>query len=93
MQMRTVKVSNISKATSERDIEEFFSFSGEILYVEMQRLMILFYVLIYLKKKKKKKKKKKSMLKNLILFVEKLKILRLLMLHTRILKEQILQSF
>ncbi|XP_022941587.1 binding partner of ACD11 1-like isoform X2 [Cucurbita moschata] len=52
MSMRTVKVSNISKATSERDIEEFFSFSGEILYVEMQRLVILFYVLIYLKKKK-----------------------------------------
>lgn len=39
--MRTVKVSNISKDTSERDIEEFFSFSGEILYVEMQRLVII----------------------------------------------------
>ncbi|KAA0051959.1 beta-galactosidase-like [Cucumis melo var. makuwa] len=35
--MRTVKVSNISKLTSERDIKEFFSFSSEILYVEMQR--------------------------------------------------------
>ncbi|XP_023537354.1 binding partner of ACD11 1-like isoform X1 [Cucurbita pepo subsp. pepo] len=37
MSMRTVKVSNISKATSERDIKEFLSFSGQILYVEMQR--------------------------------------------------------
>ncbi|KAI8010914.1 Serine/threonine-protein kinase EDR1 [Camellia lanceoleosa] len=35
--VRTVKVSNISLATSEKDIEEFFSFSGDIQYVEMQR--------------------------------------------------------
>ncbi|CAL5400081.1 unnamed protein product [Camellia sinensis] len=34
---RTVKVSNISLATSEKDIKEFFSFSGDIQYVEMQR--------------------------------------------------------
>ncbi|CAL5425758.1 unnamed protein product [Camellia sinensis] len=33
----TVKVSNISLATSEKDIKEFFSFSGDIQYVEMQR--------------------------------------------------------
>ncbi|GMJ09626.1 BPA1-Like 2 [Hibiscus trionum] len=35
--MKTVKVSNISPAASERDIEEFFSFSGDVQYVEMRR--------------------------------------------------------
>ncbi|PON67383.1 Splicing factor-like protein [Parasponia andersonii] len=35
--IRTIKVSNISLAVSERDIREFFSFSGDIQYVEMQR--------------------------------------------------------
>lgn len=35
--IRTVKVSNISLAASQRDIKEFFSFSGDIHYVEMQR--------------------------------------------------------
>ncbi|KAL7240119.1 hypothetical protein ACSBR2_005897 [Camellia fascicularis] len=35
--VRTVKVSNISLATFEKDIKEFFSFSGDIQYVEMQR--------------------------------------------------------
>ncbi|CAL5324111.1 unnamed protein product [Camellia sinensis] len=35
--VRTVKVSNISLATSAKDIKEFFSFSGDIQYVEMQR--------------------------------------------------------
>ncbi|XP_057507714.1 binding partner of ACD11 1-like isoform X1 [Actinidia eriantha] len=35
--IRTVQVSNISLAASEKDIKEFFSFSGDIQYVEMQR--------------------------------------------------------
>ncbi|KAL6295282.1 hypothetical protein ACE6H2_003424 [Prunus campanulata] len=35
--IRTVKVSNVSQAVSDRDIKEFFSFSGDIQYVEMQR--------------------------------------------------------
>ncbi|XP_059655311.1 binding partner of ACD11 1 [Cornus florida] len=35
--IRTVKVSNISLAALESDIKEFFSFSGDIQYVEMQR--------------------------------------------------------
>ncbi|XP_027360717.1 binding partner of ACD11 1-like [Abrus precatorius] len=35
--IRTVKVSNISLITSKKDIEEFFSFSGDIRYIEMQR--------------------------------------------------------
>ncbi|XVF03011.1 hypothetical protein REPUB_Repub04eG0223800 [Reevesia pubescens] len=35
--IRTVKVSNISLAASQRDIKEFFSFSGDIQYVEMRR--------------------------------------------------------
>ncbi|KAG7987983.1 hypothetical protein I3843_03G162300, partial [Carya illinoinensis] len=35
--IRTVEVSNISPAVSEREIREFFSFSGDIQYVEMQR--------------------------------------------------------
>ncbi|XP_072992068.1 binding partner of ACD11 1-like [Typha latifolia] len=34
--VRTVKVSNISLASSETDIREFFSFSGDIEYVEMR---------------------------------------------------------
>ncbi|KAK1279038.1 hypothetical protein QJS04_geneDACA018780 [Acorus gramineus] len=35
--IRTVKVSNISLAATEKDIKEFFSFSGDIEYVEMQK--------------------------------------------------------
>ncbi|KAK8691594.1 hypothetical protein V6N13_075098 [Hibiscus sabdariffa] len=35
--IKTVQVSNISLAASERDIKEFFSFSGDIQYVEMRR--------------------------------------------------------
>ncbi|XP_050887380.1 binding partner of ACD11 1 isoform X1 [Lathyrus oleraceus] len=35
--IRTVKVSNISQITSKQDIEEFFSFSGDIQYIEIQR--------------------------------------------------------
>ncbi|KAI9075025.1 hypothetical protein K1719_043075 [Acacia pycnantha] len=35
--VRTVKVSNISLATSVKDIRDFFSFSGEIQYIEMLR--------------------------------------------------------
>ncbi|KAF7809475.1 binding partner of ACD11 1 [Senna tora] len=34
--MTTVKVSNVSLGATERDIKEFFSFSGDIVYVEMQ---------------------------------------------------------
>lgn len=37
LQMTTVKVSNVSLGATERDIKEFFSFSGDIGYVEMQR--------------------------------------------------------
>ncbi|XP_031130356.1 binding partner of ACD11 1-like [Ipomoea triloba] len=36
MSIRTVKVSNISLRACERDIKEFFSFSGDIEYVEMR---------------------------------------------------------
>ncbi|WCJ27787.1 RNA-binding (RRM/RBD/RNP motifs) family protein [Euphorbia peplus] len=36
MEMRTVKVSNVSLGATEHDIKEFFSFSGEIDYVELQ---------------------------------------------------------
>ncbi|VAH95059.1 unnamed protein product [Triticum turgidum subsp. durum] len=35
-QVRTVKVGNISLSASKREITEFFSFSGDIEYVEMQ---------------------------------------------------------
>ncbi|KAK4734862.1 hypothetical protein R3W88_009123 [Solanum pinnatisectum] len=35
MSARTVKVSNVSLGASEQDIKEFFSFSGDIEYVEM----------------------------------------------------------
>ncbi|GAB2296453.1 hypothetical protein Dimus_030570 [Dionaea muscipula] len=36
MSVRTVKVSNISLGASQRDITEFFSFSGDIEYVELK---------------------------------------------------------
>ncbi|XP_006650496.1 binding partner of ACD11 1 isoform X2 [Oryza brachyantha] len=36
MEVRTVKVANISLNASKREITEFFSFSGDIEYVEMQ---------------------------------------------------------
>ncbi|XP_019465276.1 PREDICTED: binding partner of ACD11 1-like isoform X2 [Lupinus angustifolius] len=36
--VRTVKVSNVSATTTENDIKEFFSFSGDIRYIEMQRV-------------------------------------------------------
>ncbi|XP_059275639.1 binding partner of ACD11 1 isoform X1 [Lycium ferocissimum] len=36
MSVKTVKVSNVSLGASERDIKEFFSFSGDIEYVEVQ---------------------------------------------------------
>lgn len=34
-----MKVSNVSLGASQQDIKEFFSFSGDIVYVEMQRLV------------------------------------------------------
>ncbi|KAJ0240622.1 hypothetical protein HA466_0222220 [Hirschfeldia incana] len=34
--MVTVKVSNVSLGATERELKEFFSFSGEIIYLEMQ---------------------------------------------------------
>jgi RNA recognition motif-containing protein len=37
LQVKTVKVSNVSLGASERDLKEFFSFSGDIEYVEMKR--------------------------------------------------------
>lgn len=36
-QIKTVKVSNLSLGATERDVNEFFSFSGDIEYVEMRR--------------------------------------------------------
>ncbi|KAJ7943859.1 binding partner of ACD11 1 [Quillaja saponaria] len=36
MSIKTVKVSNVSLGATERDIAEFFSFSGDIEYVEMR---------------------------------------------------------
>ncbi|XP_044502527.1 binding partner of ACD11 1-like [Mangifera indica] len=36
MSVKTVKVSNVSLGATERDIKEFFSFSGDIEYVEMR---------------------------------------------------------
>ena len=38
MQIRTVKVSNVSLGATLQDVKEFFSFSGDIEYVEMRRL-------------------------------------------------------
>lgn len=36
MSIKTVKVSNVSLGATERDIQEFFSFSGDIAYVELR---------------------------------------------------------
>ncbi|KAA3463241.1 binding partner of ACD11 1-like isoform X1 [Gossypium australe] len=36
VEIKTIKVSNVSLQATERDINEFFSFSGDIEYVEMQ---------------------------------------------------------
>ncbi|KAK7252505.1 hypothetical protein RIF29_36488 [Crotalaria pallida] len=36
MSIKTVKVSNVSLGATERDIQEFFSFSGDIEYVELK---------------------------------------------------------
>lgn len=36
-----MKVSNLSLSASEQDIKEFFSFSGDIEYVEMMRLVFV----------------------------------------------------
>lgn len=36
-----MKVSNVSLGASEQDIKEFFSFSGEIEHVDIQRLVLL----------------------------------------------------
>jgi len=40
-QIKTVKVVNVSLGATEQDIEEFFSFSGKIEYVELRRSVIL----------------------------------------------------
>lgn len=37
LQVKTIKVDNVSLGASEQDLKEFFSFSGDIEYVEMQR--------------------------------------------------------
>ncbi|KAJ8754336.1 hypothetical protein K2173_002787 [Erythroxylum novogranatense] len=37
MSVKTVKVSNVSLGASQRDLKEFFSFSGDIEYVEVKR--------------------------------------------------------
>lgn len=39
LQVKTVKVSNVSLSATMQDIKEFFSFSGDIEYVEMQRFV------------------------------------------------------
>lgn len=44
LQVKTVKVSNVSLGANERDLKEFFSFSGDIEYVEMIRFVFFFPV-------------------------------------------------
>lgn len=39
LQIKSVKVSNVSLGATLQDVQEFFSFSGDIFYVEMQRLV------------------------------------------------------
>lgn len=47
-QIKTLEVSNVSLVVSEEDIKEFFSFSGEIQYVEMRRSALLNNIAMYL---------------------------------------------
>lgn len=46
-QTRTVEVRNISDLASEREIREFFSFSGEIDHIEMRWFVSLFLFMIF----------------------------------------------
>jgi hypothetical protein len=41
LQVRSVKVNNVSLTATVQDIKEFFSFSGDIEHVEMQRFVKL----------------------------------------------------
>lgn len=43
-----MKVSNVSLGASEQDIKEFFSFSGDIEYVEMMRLVFVIESIFFL---------------------------------------------
>lgn len=42
-----MKVSNVSLGATEQDVKEFFSFSGDIEYVEMQRLDTLSNIVVF----------------------------------------------
>ena len=44
LQVRTVKVTNVSLSATVQDIKEFFSFSGDIEHVEMQRFVKLVHL-------------------------------------------------
>ena len=46
--MTTVKVSNVSLGATDRDLKEFFSFSGDILYLETQRFALYSKAYIFL---------------------------------------------
>lgn len=48
LKVTTVKVSNVSLQASQRDLKEFFSFSGDIVYVEMQKYVYVFQCSFYL---------------------------------------------
>lgn len=37
LKVKTIKVGNIARTVSAKEIRDFFSFSGKIKYVEMQR--------------------------------------------------------
>ena len=46
-----MKVCNVSLGASEQDIKEFFSFSGEIEHIELQRLVILSLICFFFRNK------------------------------------------
>ena len=46
LQVRTIKVTNIPLSATAENMKEFFSFSGEIEYVEMRRSVPLLILLI-----------------------------------------------
>lgn len=86
-QVKTVKVSNVSLGASEWDIKEFFSFSGDIEYVEMQRLALeIVYHFLWANSFS-------LSLTPTFYFVVILNEAKLHMLHSRILRELTLQFF
>lgn len=47
-QIRTVKVSNVSLSATKKHISDFFSFSGDIQFIEFRRFVFFAYLVLYI---------------------------------------------